>query len=287
MDLLQLRYFIAVAETEHVTHAAESLNVAQPALTKTIKKFEKEIGFPLFERKGRGITLSKCGKYLYDYVAEAVKVIERAPGAVARFASDIKDVVKLNVLAASDCVTTAIIDYKKSHACDVVFSVVQNNAISDADIAIYTDTKRANGADVANFCEDIMLAVPEKKDYSGLKKIELDKVRNESFVCLQGNKGFRTVCDNLCRAAGFIPDITFESDNPRTVRNLIAEGNSVGFWPRYTWGDVGEGIKLLKIECRGAKRYIVIRLNESARNNKSAIDFADYLKGYFKNLFER
>lgn len=169
----------------------------------------------------------------------------------------------------------------------MVFSVVQNNAISDADIAIYTDTKRANGAVVANFCEDIMLAVPEKKDYSGLKKIELDKVRNESFVCLQGNKGFRTVCDNLCRAAGFIPDITFESDNPRTVRNLIAEGNSVGFWPRYTWGDVGEGIKLLKIECRGAKRYIVIRLNESARNNKSAIDFADYLKGYFKNLFER
>lgn len=85
------------------------------------KKLEKEIGFPLFERKGRGITLSKCGKYLYDYVAEAVKVIERAPGVVARFASDIKDVVKLNVLAASDCVTTAIIDYKKSHACDVVF----------------------------------------------------------------------------------------------------------------------------------------------------------------------
>lgn len=60
MDLLQLRYFIAVAETEHVTHAAESLNVAQPALTKTIKKLEKEIGFPLFERKGRGITLSKA-----------------------------------------------------------------------------------------------------------------------------------------------------------------------------------------------------------------------------------
>lgn len=62
MDLLQLRYFIAVAETEHVTHAAESLNVAQPALTKTIKKLETEIGFPLFERKGRGITLSKCGQ---------------------------------------------------------------------------------------------------------------------------------------------------------------------------------------------------------------------------------
>lgn len=112
MDLLQLRYFIAVAETEHVTHAAESLNVAQPALTKTIKNLKRN-RISAFERKGRGITLSKCGKYLYDYVAEAVKVIERAPGAVARFASDIKDVVKLNVLAASDCVTTAIIDYKK------------------------------------------------------------------------------------------------------------------------------------------------------------------------------
>lgn len=163
MDLLQLRYFIAVAETEHVTHAAESLNVAQPALTKTIKKLETEIGFPLFERKGRGITLSKCGKYLYDYVAEAVKVIERAPGAVARFASDIKDVVKLNVLAASDCVTTAIIDYKKSHACDVVFSVVQNNAISDADIAIYTDTKGQTARTSLIFAKILCLPSPKRR----------------------------------------------------------------------------------------------------------------------------
>lgn len=226
MDLLQLRYFIAVAETEHVTHAAESLNVAQPALTKTIKKLEKEIGFPLFERKGRGITLSKCGKYLYDYVAEAVKVIERAPGAVARFASDIKDVVKLNVLAASDCVTTAIIDYKKSHACDVVFSVVQNNAISDADIAIYTDTKRANGADVANFCEDIMLAVPEKKDYSGLKKSNSTRSGTKVSCAFKATRVFVRFATTCVARQDLSPISPLKATTPAPCGTLLRKGTA-------------------------------------------------------------
>ena len=66
MELLQLEYFYAVAKTQHVTHTAEQLHIAQPALTQSIHRLEKELGVPLFHRNGRNIALTEYGVYLRD-----------------------------------------------------------------------------------------------------------------------------------------------------------------------------------------------------------------------------
>lgn len=50
MLLSQLNYFRTVAHHQHISHAAEELRVAQPALSSTISKLEKELGVPLFDR---------------------------------------------------------------------------------------------------------------------------------------------------------------------------------------------------------------------------------------------
>ena len=57
MELNKLRYFYIVAKYEHMTRAAEEMHIAQPALTKTIKALEDELGVPLFMKKGRNIVL--------------------------------------------------------------------------------------------------------------------------------------------------------------------------------------------------------------------------------------
>ena len=53
MELLQLKYFLLLCESQHVSKTAEKLNISQPSLSSTIKKLEKELGVPLFVRKGR------------------------------------------------------------------------------------------------------------------------------------------------------------------------------------------------------------------------------------------
>ena len=58
MELQQLRYFDEVARTQHVTNSAKKLNVAQPALTQSIRRLERELGVTLFERVGRNVRLS-------------------------------------------------------------------------------------------------------------------------------------------------------------------------------------------------------------------------------------
>ena len=57
MELLQLRYFLVAAKYQHMTKAAEVLQIAQPALSQSIKRLEQELGVSLFEREKRTIRL--------------------------------------------------------------------------------------------------------------------------------------------------------------------------------------------------------------------------------------
>ncbi|MYR91002.1 LysR family transcriptional regulator, partial [Streptomyces sp. SID685] len=64
MQLQQLQYFVAVAETRHFTHAAELVHVAQPSLSQQIKALERELGADLFLRARGNITLTDAGEAL-------------------------------------------------------------------------------------------------------------------------------------------------------------------------------------------------------------------------------
>ena len=75
MELWQLRYFVAVAEDEHVGRAAERLNVSQSPLSRQIRQLEAQLGVELFVREGRGVRLTSLGR---DALEEARQVLRRA-----------------------------------------------------------------------------------------------------------------------------------------------------------------------------------------------------------------
>ena len=76
MELLQLKYFLMLARTEHVSQTAAALHISQPSLSSTIKKLENEIGVPLFIRQGRNIKLSSYGQAYLPYVEEVFTALE-------------------------------------------------------------------------------------------------------------------------------------------------------------------------------------------------------------------
>ena len=61
MTLQQLKYILAISETGSMNKAAEQLYVSQPSLTSSVQELEKEIGIKIFNRSGRGVTLTNDG----------------------------------------------------------------------------------------------------------------------------------------------------------------------------------------------------------------------------------
>ena len=76
MMLQQLKYFITVAESGNITHAAKKLYTSQPTISRQIQMLECELGYLLFNRNSKPLKLTEPGKILYDGVKEALSQID-------------------------------------------------------------------------------------------------------------------------------------------------------------------------------------------------------------------
>src|SRR5690625_3760708 len=93
MELRQIKYFIEVANREHVTDAAEALHVAQSAVSRQIANLETELGVDLFIREGRQVLLTAIGRLFLNRMEDAVNVIDVADQVVYEYIDLVKGMI--------------------------------------------------------------------------------------------------------------------------------------------------------------------------------------------------
>lgn len=282
MELLQLRYFLVAAKYQHMTKAAEVLRIAQPALSQSIKRLENELGVSLFDREKRNIRLNDAGQFLEQKLLPIMAALEELPSEIRTRDRMNQHTIYLNLLAATRLVTDCIIAYKELHP-EVIFRLVQDPAREHDDICISTvfpgEFKKEEGHLLLR--ENFFMAVPTDSVYSTQTFITLPELQNEGFISLSNNRPIRRICDRFCLEAGFAPHTVCETDNPESVRNLIAAGLGVGFWPEYSWGLLSSPqICLLPIAQAECCRDIVIRFRPRNEEMTAATDFFCFLMDY-------
>lgn len=97
MELLQLRYFVALAKKQHLTKTAEELFIAPSSLSITIARLETELGVSLFDRTGRSIYLNDAGKIFLNYAEKALDNLEYGISAMNEIAGNKKRSISVSL----------------------------------------------------------------------------------------------------------------------------------------------------------------------------------------------
>jgi len=280
MELQQLKYFLEVARTQHITRSAERLNISQPSLSQSIRRLEDELGVKLFASRGRNIVLTESGEFLRDKLEPVMQRLDAIPEQLRSHAEQERTTIRLHVTAASAVVSEAVIEYRRKHEhVNFQFLLIDDENLSDMSIESSIAPPNDIGPDVFTCNEKIFIAVPD--DYCGANRMRLSDFRNEDFISLISQKQFRRICDHLCAQAGFSPNIAFESDSPETVRNMISANMGVGFWPAFTWGRMQrKNVKLIDIAEPVCSRCIVIKRRRNRVDNKNVEEFYEFLAEY-------
>lgn len=289
MELLQLRYFLAVAESEHMTNTAKQLHIAQPALTQSIHRLEQELGVSLFERAGRGIRLSPAGAYVRDRVKPAMETLENVARDVQLFQQGEQGVVRVGVHAASGVAIDGIAAYSELNP-HVSFEITQDERERHRDVIVTTITPRGsstveNAVEKTPFSERIGIAVPAGSALG--ETVSLSDFASERFIALAGSRRFREVCDTFCARRAFTPHIAFESDNPLVVKKMIGLGLGVGFWPDHSWGDLDpKSCRLVHLQETEFTRDVIVAKTSRCTPDSEAQRFYEFLLDYVAKRWE-
>lgn len=289
MELLQLRYFLAVAESEHMTNTAKQLHIAQPALTQSIHRLEQELGVSLFERAGRGIRLSPAGAYVRDRVKPAMETLENVVRDVQLFQQGEQGVVRVGVHAASGVAIDGIAAYSELNP-HVSFEITQDERERHRDVIVTTITPRGsstveNAVEKTPFSERIGIAVPAGSALG--ETAPLSDFASERFIALAGSRRFREVCDTFCAHRAFTPHIAFESDNPLVVKKMIGLGLGVGFWPDHSWGDLDpKSCRLVHLQETEFTRNVIVAKTSRCTPDSEAQRFYEFLLDYVAKRWE-
>ncbi|MFI2507282.1 LysR family transcriptional regulator [Streptomyces sp. NPDC018972] len=243
MELQQMRYVVAVAETNNFTRAAERCLVVQSALSHQIRRLEKELGTRLFERTSRRVRLTPAGAAFLPAARQCLEAAERAAAEVAAAVGEVRGRLAVGLIptvAAVD-IPGALREFRQRYpdvrvslsvgASDELVEQVKEGAIEVAFLGLPT-TARPQGVDAVELARDRLVAVvapnhPLAKEST----VDLRRLSSEVFVDLPAKTAGRAQSDQAFSAAGLTRDVAFEVTNADFLARLVGQGLGVALLP--------------------------------------------------------
>jgi DNA-binding transcriptional LysR family regulator len=258
VQLQQLAYFVAVAETRHFTRAAVRVRVAQPSLSKQIHTLERELGAPLFSRARGNVTLTPAGEALLPLARRILADVETAR-------LDVQDLVGLRRgrvrLGATPSLCTGLLpevlaDFRRRYPGISLHveeggsrDLIRQLAQGSLDLALII--LRPQSHDPALYAtpllrEDLVIASPaDRAVESGIEPAvepgidppalaspaRIADLRDVPMVMFRDGYDLRDVTLAACRAEGFEPRFAVEGGEMGSVLRFVEAGLGVAVVP--------------------------------------------------------
>ena len=259
MNLKQLTYFVAVAEELHFGRAAERLGMAQPPLSRQIKKVEEELGAILFNRGRSSISLTQAGERLLERGRSILSQIEDTKLEIQRLGQGAEGRLRIGFVGSSTFgILPNIIKSFRANYPDVNLSLIpMNNAqLHKALVSREIDVAFARPAlSDSEFLtrklaeEPLVLAAPDTLHSEG-RRIDLRELRNANFILYPEfpRPSYADFVLECCEAQGIEVNKRVFTMDLQTALSLVAIGEGVCVVPASVSSASRNGINFLKID---------------------------------------
>ena len=170
---------------EHLTKAAEALHIAQPALSRTIRGLEEELGVTLFEREGRNIHLTRDGHILLKHAENFLHEYEEMQQEFRDSRNLQQMTVNLAILSATKLIPSFLAEFKKAHPeamLEIINPKIQAST-KHTDLTLYSSIHHIdNDHTVTLFRENLVMVLPLSDRHARLPYINLADFSDKNYI---------------------------------------------------------------------------------------------------------
>ncbi|MGR3321560.1 MAG: LysR family transcriptional regulator [Pseudooceanicola sp.] len=245
METRQLRYFVEIVERGSFTRAAAHLNVAQPALSLTVKAMESDLGTSLLVRSSSGVTPTEAGALLVARARAILDDIARTEDEIRNLESDPAGLVRIGLPGTiSAIVALPLIEAARARFPRIRITVAEamSGFIAEwleegrVDLAILYAPPAQSGMTSEPLLEEELVVIwPGGADRPG--ETDLAGLRAVPMILPSAAHGLRVQIDNAFKPLGFAPEVAIEIDSYANIKRLVESGHGASILPRHAVRD--------------------------------------------------
>jgi LysR family transcriptional regulator, hydrogen peroxide-inducible genes activator len=263
VELHQLRYFCAVADSGSFSRAAEQSHVSQPSLSQQILKLEDELGARLFDRLGRSVRLTDVGKTFLPRARAVLRELEAARGDVVERKDSVGGSICVGVIptiapyflpAQLTFLSRRFPQARVTVVEEITPVLLERLRASVVDVAILALPIRGHEFEAFPLLtENLFAALPKQHKYAKRSSLSLKDLGVEPFLLLRDGHCFRDTAVAACDRARLHPQIVFESGQFSSILSMVGAGMGVSIVPE------------MAVEKKSGCRFVRIADPEASR----------------------
>jgi DNA-binding transcriptional LysR family regulator len=241
LDLRQLEAFVQVANQHSFSRAAESLGLTQPSVTARIQSLERELGESLFQRNGRGVTLTEAGASFLPYAKRVLKSLQEgyeSVQAVRRL-----DLGTLRLGAAPTVSTYVLPELLKAFrsqypGLDVAVRTEYSDRIvelvlsDEVELGMERTISHPDLVTTPLYRDEVALVTSPEHRFAGRAAVSVDELSGEPLIMFNRGSSYYALVHGALRQAGVPVETAMELDNMEATKKMVEKGLGIAMLPR-------------------------------------------------------
>jgi DNA-binding transcriptional LysR family regulator len=294
VDLVDLRLFVAVAETRSITHGAERSALALASASARIKGMEAALGVALLERQRRGVRLTAAGESLLDHARIVLHQVATMEGELTTYARGLK--ARIHMLANTSGVTEHLpkalaaflakypaisVDVEERESAEIANAL----ASGAADIGIAVVSLLPEGLERFPFCDDrLVLVVPPHDEIAQRRQIGFRDVAARDFVGLTEGSALQNHIAAHAAELGVRPKMRARLKSFDAICQMVEAGVGVAVIPEAAARRYSRSTKIRTVRMTDpwTSRRLAVCMRSRSLLPRPVQQLADHLKLFAK-----